>query len=487
MRVALITEAFLARDGVGRSILSKIRHLEAAGHQVTVWMESAEHLTMPGQEARVRFTSLRDVLKEARGERRPGGFLDHDVWLYEYPTYFPLLETARLLCGRPVVFDFYGVTPPEYFPDEGAQDFIRRSLAETRLMAEARMVLVHSAFSGRELAAHAPVPEERVRVLPIALDPRYIAPPPPEAVARVKAELGLEGRHVLLYVGRMAGNKGIATLVEALAHVVRERPDTTLLLAGEDRRHGYAYFRGFALTRALELGVEKNVRFLGQVSEETLHALYGAADVLVSASLHEGFGLPVAEAMACGTPCVVTQTTALPETAGEGALYFAPHDASGLAAQVLRVAREEGLRRGLGEKARVNARRFHPEVVAKRLCELLEEARALPVPVAADPLPLLSAAARLNIVYRDELAWPVVGPALSWLRRKITLHLEKFFLRPLQENVQIHAQLATEEIAALRRRVAELTARIEELEAGRAGATDGADRREPPSVSSVGR
>src|SRR5205807_1479597 len=134
-------------------------------------------------------------------------------------------------------------------------------------------------------------------------------------------------------------NKGVATLVEGLGRLSAEFPDATLVVAGEDRRHGHAYFRGYALTRALELKVERAVRFLGQVSEETLHALYGVAEVLVSASLHEGFGLPVAEAMACGTPCVVTRATALPETAGEGALFFEPHDAAGLAAQVGRLLR----------------------------------------------------------------------------------------------------------------------------------------------------
>lgn len=467
MHVAIITDAFLARDGVGRSILSKVRALEGAGHRVTVWMGSPEHLSVAGMESRVRFTSLREVLREARGPARSDGFLAHDLYLYEYPTYFPLVQTARLVQGKPVVFDYYGVTPQEFFPDPGAQDWIRRSIAETRILADAQMVLVHSRASRQELTRQAPVPEARVRTIPIALDPHYTRPPDREAVERVRRELGLEGRFVMLCVGRVAGNKGVPTLVESMAHLAAAVPEALLLVVGEDRRHGYEYFRGYALSRALELNVERAVRFLGQVSEETLHALYGAAQVLVSASLHEGFGMPVAEAMACGTPCVLTAVAALPETAGDGALYFAPADAAGCAEQVRRLAREPGLREQVAKRARASAGRFVPEVVGERLCALLEEARGLPGR-PEEVQPLLDAAAGLEVAYRDELAWPVVGPVFSWVRRKLTLHLEKFFLRPLQENFKIYGQLSSEEIAALRRRVADLTRRVAELEAERA-------------------
>lgn len=459
--IALITEAFLERDGVGRSILSKIQHLEAAGHRVTVWMEHRRHLTMPGQDHRVRFTTLRDVLLEARAGRTDG-FLGHDLYLFEYPTYFPLVQTHRLLSGRRVVFDYYGVTPPEYFPDPLAQDFIRRSIEELTLLEDAHAVFAHSEFSRRELAGLARVPADRVHVLPIALDPRYTAAPPPERVAAVRASLGLAGRFVMLYVGRVAGNKGVSTLVEAMPRILRDRPDAQLLVVGEASRHGYELFRGYALSRALDLGVENAVRFLGQVDEDTLHALYGASDVLLSASLHEGFGLPVAEAMACGTPVVVTGVTALPETAGDGGLFFPPHDHGELARQVLRIAAEPGLASELADRARASARRFLPEAVGERLRELIAQAWRRPARACDDRAPLLQAAAQLAVHYEDRLDWPVVGPALSWLRRKLTLHLEKFFLRPMQENQQIFASLVTEEIASLKREIAELARRADQ-------------------------
>jgi glycosyltransferase involved in cell wall biosynthesis len=139
---------------------------------------------------------------------------------------------------------------------------------------------------------------------------------------------------VLLYVGRMAGNKRVEDLIRALAHVRAVRPGAALLLVG-DRGGSYAANVARARELAATLGLADGVIFAGQVPDGELAAHYQLADVFVTASLHEGFCIPVVEAMACGVPVVATNATALPETIRDAGLTFQPEQPADLAEKVL--------------------------------------------------------------------------------------------------------------------------------------------------------
>jgi glycosyltransferase involved in cell wall biosynthesis len=112
-----------------------------------------------------------------------------------------------------------------------------------------------------------------------------------------------------------------------------------LLLVGDDRSLLYAPVVARARALASELGVADGVIFAGQVPDEELPAHYHLADVFVTASIHEGFCIPVVEAMACGVPVVAAHTTALPETIGTAGLTFRSEDPADLAAKVLETLR----------------------------------------------------------------------------------------------------------------------------------------------------
>ena len=100
------------------------------------------------------------------------------------------------------------------------------------------------------------------------------------------------------------------------------------------------------------------IRNLGFLHEDRLTALYNLCDVLAFPSLYEGFGMPVAEAQACGLPCVISNASSLPEIGGEGALYHDPLDAQALADQLQRVYEDKELRASLRAKGFANAQRF---------------------------------------------------------------------------------------------------------------------------------
>ena len=108
-----------------------------------------------------------------------------------------------------------------------------------------------------------------------------------------------------------------------------------------------------------QLGLAEIVQFLNQVPDEDLPLFYNVADVLVFPSLYEGFGLPVAEAMACGTPVICSNTTSLPEVAGEAALFVGPKDVDGLATRMEAVLSKRSLRTELSIQGLKQADMFH--------------------------------------------------------------------------------------------------------------------------------
>ncbi|MBN1135196.1 MAG: glycosyltransferase family 4 protein, partial [Anaerolineae bacterium] len=142
-------------------------------------------------------------------------------------------------------------------------------------------------------------------------------------VSAFRADRGLPDRFIL-FVGTLEPRKNIARLIQAYAQLPGARPP--LFFVGGK---GWFYDEVFALVERLNLGAE--VRFVGYVPIDELPWWYNAAQMLVYPSLYEGFGLPPLEAMACGTPVVVSTASSLPEVVGQAGLLVDPTDTQGLA------------------------------------------------------------------------------------------------------------------------------------------------------------
>ncbi len=119
-------------------------------------------------------------------------------------------------------------------------------------------------------------------------------------------------------------------------------------------------------------GLEEWVTFTGYVPDADLPALYNGADLFCFPSLYEGFGLPVLEAMACGTPVVTSNTTSLPEVAGEAALLVDPYDVEDIAAAMQRVLTEPDLAHDLRERGLARAGQFSWEKTARETIAVYE-------------------------------------------------------------------------------------------------------------------
>jgi glycosyltransferase involved in cell wall biosynthesis len=229
------------------------------------------------------------------------------------------------------------------FP-ETAPHSTRRWLARLdRALRQASRVIAVSEATRRDLIDLYSVPEDRLAVVPHGVDHETFRPPPPEAVAAVRSRFAIDGPY-LLSLGGIEPRKNLPRLLEAFA---RLSPDLAvcLVLAG-----GRAAWNpeGWDLLRsaidALPPEVRRRVISTSYVTEEQKVALLGGAEALVYPSLYEGFGLPVLEAMACGTPVLTSNLSALPEVAGDAGLLVDPANTDALVEGIERLLRDDDLR-----------------------------------------------------------------------------------------------------------------------------------------------
>jgi glycosyltransferase involved in cell wall biosynthesis len=208
----------------------------------------------------------------------------------------------------------------------------------------AARVLVPSGHARDELCALLGVPPERVLVTPEGVEARFA--PPHEGPARAEHDdaffrhLGVRRPYVLA-LGNLQPRKNVARLIQAWALLVRSGADADhrLVVAG-----GFRGRRDDAPALSVTAGIGDRVVFPGFVRHADLPMLYAGASLFVFPSLYEGFGLPVLEAMACGTPVACSWTSALPEVASDAAATFDPEDPRDIAAVVAALLADQGLR-----------------------------------------------------------------------------------------------------------------------------------------------
>jgi len=241
----------------------------------------------------------------------------------------------------------------------------------TRLSARrARRLIAVSAQTAGEATRLLGVNPARVDVVYHGVEPVF-RPLPADEIAAFRQRRGLPERFVL-FVGTLEPRKNLVRLVEAFARIRHGSNDFSrfrdgrvrLVLAGGQ---GWLYDELFAKVEALGLGEE--VIFPGYVMDDELPLWYNAAAALAYPSVYEGFGLPVLEAQACGTPVLTSNVSSLPEAAGDAALMVDPCDVEALAGGLHRLLTDELLRHQLRERGLVHARRFSwPRTAQETAC-----------------------------------------------------------------------------------------------------------------------
>jgi glycosyltransferase involved in cell wall biosynthesis len=247
-------------------------------------------------------------------------------------------------------------------------DFFGRQRSIIRGVARrARLIIAPSEFSKRAIVDALGVAAERVRVVPHGVADDLRVPVTAQKADEVLRRYAI-ARPYLLFVGKMDPLKNVETLLRAFA-VIRRDAGVRLVLAGPSGWYGTILLR-----RAEELGIGADVTFLGHVTDSDLKVLYQCAQVMVFPSLFEGFGLPVLEAMASGTPVVCSNHCSLPEVAVDAAVLVDPCSMEALAAAVLDVVQNRGLREQLHWAGLQRSAAFTWRETARRTVQVYEDA-----------------------------------------------------------------------------------------------------------------
>jgi glycosyltransferase involved in cell wall biosynthesis len=348
-RATVVNGNCVRYDAIGNHLVAELEALRQAGYEPLLLVEHLDaRLPLDVRRAAVslRLADVRAPAPEVRWAVEH--FLLSDVVIVTFSTSYELCELITLARGT-VVFDYHGVTPPELWGAEnpGYRNQVQGQRSRN-LVRYADYAMARSRYMRDELLQTGLIPAERVVVTPLGQ-----LPLPPKStpllwqtpsrdqeapcVSPLLPDAGREGppQRVLLYVGRMARNKRLIDLVEALALVRQHHPETCLLLVGDNQLRPYRDYAREVQQRARDLGCEAGVCFTGQVPD--LEPYYRRCDLFVTASIHEGFCLPVIEAMAHGKPVVAVAATALPETIGEGGVLCEPRNPASLAAAIVRL------------------------------------------------------------------------------------------------------------------------------------------------------
>jgi glycosyltransferase involved in cell wall biosynthesis len=232
------------------------------------------------------------------------------------------------------------------------------TLLMPRFLRAADAVIAVSQHTERDALRFYGLDEAKIHVIYEGVNPRF-CPAPAEDVAHVRQVYALP-EHFILSLGTIEPRKNLTALLEAYRHLVDRGSDLRLVIAG---LKGWLY-RGF-FQRLHELGLEDHVVFPGFVPEADLPAFYCAADLFVFPSLYEGFGLPVLEAMACGTAVVSSNAASLPEVAGDAALMVDPHSVADLVQAISALSENENLRQELEAKGPRQATKFSWQKAAR--------------------------------------------------------------------------------------------------------------------------
>lgn len=233
-----------------------------------------------------------------------------------------------------------------------------------RSLRGARRVVVPSAFVRDTVLARTDLEPSRVVVVPHGVERTVPATPPGELVAR----FGLDGP-VVLYPAITYPHKDHATLVEAFASVLIDHPTAVLVLPG---RADSA--EASLLAQVERLGIGARVRRLGRIPAPDVAGLYDLATVVAVPSTYEGFGLPAAEAMACGIPVVAAEATSLPEVVGDAGLLVAPGDVPGWADAIGGLLANPARRARLSAAGSIRATAFGRRANAAALAEVYRSA-----------------------------------------------------------------------------------------------------------------
>jgi glycosyltransferase involved in cell wall biosynthesis len=328
LKIALLADQIFNPSGVGvytRQLVHNLLGLETDNRYVILFPGRADLTDLAGKNVELVALPDRRLLYPLW---HIFGWPPLEVFTGEVDLVHFIAGSVRLPCRAPLIV---GVTDlsserfPRYYPWR-RRWFKHRLLRAVSRRGQSVIAISHS--TGRDVEQLFAIPSEKVFVTPLGVDLLRFQPAGQAAQALVREKYRLPDRF-FLFVGGISPRKNIERLVAAFSRLDQSRRETVhLVLAGPQ----VGWQTDLAAHLQADPDASRNIHHIGFIEDADLPALYSAAYAFVYPSIYEGFGLPVLEAMACGTPVICSNSSSLPEVAGEAGLTFSPLDVDGLAA-----------------------------------------------------------------------------------------------------------------------------------------------------------
>lgn len=260
------------------------------------------------------------------------------------------------------IYDVSVLTHPECHKRTN-REFCLRGIKDAVRYAD--HIIAISEHTKNDLIKYFNAPEELITVTHLAAGPDYHEVKDGRALNAARVKYGLPENYIL-FVGSLEPRKNVRALLNAYSKLPeRLRKDFFLVIAGAK-----GWLNSDIPGLVKDLGISGGVRFTGYIDNNDIASVYSGAAVFVYPSLYEGFGLPILEAMSCGTPVVTSNTSSMPEVAGDAAELVPPSDTGEIAAALERVLENAGLRMEMREKGLKRASMFSWERCARETLDV---------------------------------------------------------------------------------------------------------------------
>jgi len=273
---------------------------------------------------------------------------------------FSLGRAARIV----TVHDLFSLVS-----DKWANESFRKKKGSryAEVAGKADFIICDSLYTADDFARFFPEAKERLKIVPLGVGSDF-SPVPSEKQAPVLERIGVEKPYILS-VGNIAARKNLVPLVKAFELLADKHPETSLILAGRP-----SYGHEEVVSKIEKSKFKKRIIMTGYLSSRDLPALYGGAEIFALPSLYEGFGLPVLEACACGTPVVASKSSSIPEVLGDAGTLINTGSPAEMADAMDALLGDETLRAKLSAAGIERAGNFTWERTARETLEVYREA-----------------------------------------------------------------------------------------------------------------
>jgi glycosyltransferase involved in cell wall biosynthesis len=239
-------------------------------------------------------------------------------------------------------------------------------LAENLDLPRARRIVAISESTKEDVVRQCGIPQGRIAIVNPACDPKVFYPHPKAEIQSIRTKYGLSRPYLLNSSSVWWYRKNLLNLLSAFARFRDSQPGYDLVITG---RPGPLY--PDMQERIETLGIQDDVRLLNKVPQSDVPILMSGCSAFVFPSFHEGFGMPVVEAMNCGVPVITSNTSAMPEAGGDAAILIDPNSLTQIAEAMERVVTDSDLRTSMIERGEAQAAKFTPEVGARRMLDVI--------------------------------------------------------------------------------------------------------------------